>query len=89
MMKTYKSNQISFGLCKPKYHCKNSEIMEETSDDSNDESKLEDNIQRLLEQNRINTQALRKLLNFMEGKTSAEDTPSTKSQDEVIDELKN
>jgi len=61
--------------------------MQETTEDPKDEAKLEDNIQRLLEQNRINTQALRKLLNFMEGKKSIEETPSTECQDEVINEI--
>jgi hypothetical protein len=63
--------------------------MDQTSDDPKKESKLEDNIQRLLEQNRINTQALRKLLKFIEEKQPAEDKPSNKSQDKVINKLKN
>lgn len=61
--------------------------MHETTEDPKDEAKLEDNIQRLLEQNRINTQALRKLLSFMEGKKSTDETPSTDCQDEIINEM--
>jgi hypothetical protein len=52
-------------------------------------SKEEDNIQRLLEQNRINTQALRKLLKFIESKNISEDKPSDKSQEKVINNLEN
>ncbi|MBS4060046.1 MAG: hypothetical protein KG029_06585 [Bacteroidetes bacterium] len=63
--------------------------MEQTSDDSKNESKEEDNIQRLLEQNRINTQALRKLLKFIESKNISEDKPSDKSQEKVINNLEN
>lgn len=63
--------------------------MEQSSDDSKNESKLEDNIQRLIEQNRINTQALRKLLKFIEEKKLTEDKPSNISQDKVINKLKN
>jgi hypothetical protein len=82
-----KCNQISYGECKLQYHCKNLVIMEQSSDDSNKESKLEDIIQRVLEQNRINTQALRKLLKFIEENKPTEDKPTNKSQDKVIDKL--
>lgn len=61
--------------------------MEQTSDDSNNESKVEDNIQRLLEQNRINTQALRKLLKFIESKNISEDKPADKSQEKVNNKI--
>ena len=63
--------------------------MKQTSDDSKNDSKLEDNIQRLLEKNRINTEALKKLLKFIEGEKIAENKPSDKSQDKVINKLKN
>jgi len=71
------------------YHCKNLEFMEQTSDDKKNDSKLEDNIQRLLEKNRINTEALKKLLKFIEGEKITEDKPTNKSQDKVINKLKN
>ncbi|MDP3443079.1 MAG: hypothetical protein Q8T08_09505 [Ignavibacteria bacterium] len=63
--------------------------MEQSSDDSKKESKVEDNIQKLLEQNRINTQALRKLLKFIEEKKPTEAKPSDKSLDKVINKSKN
>lgn len=71
------------------YHCKNLEFMEQTSDDKKNDSKLEDNIQRLLEKNRINTEALKKLLKFIEGEKITEDKPTNNSQDKVINKLKN
>jgi hypothetical protein len=61
--------------------------MEQSSDDLKKESKPDDNIQRLLEQNRINTQALKKLLRFIEEKKPTEVKSSNKSQDKVINKL--
>jgi hypothetical protein len=63
--------------------------MEQSSDDSKKESKIEDNIQKLLEQNKINTQALRKLLKFIEEKKSTEDKLFNESRDKVTNKIKN
>jgi hypothetical protein len=57
--------------------------MKQKTDNSENESKEEGNIQRLLEQNRINTEALKKLLSFIERKNIKEDKPSDISHEKV------
>ncbi len=62
--------------------------MEQSSDDLKKESKPDDNIQSILEQNRINTLALKKLLKFIEEKKPSEVKSSIKSHDKVIHKSK-
>jgi hypothetical protein len=53
--------------------------MQRSSDNSKEEPKPEDNVQKLLERNRDKTRALKKLLKFIEEKELTDDKPSNNS----------
>jgi hypothetical protein len=55
--------------------------MQQSSNNSNKESKPEKSVQRFLEKNKVKTQALKKLLKFIEDKNIADDKPSSQNQD--------
>lgn len=63
--------------------------MQHSSSNSNKEPKPEENVQKLLELNRVKTQALKKLLKFIEEKELADDKPSNKSLSTDSNKLKN
>ena len=63
--------------------------MQHSSGNSNKEPKPEDNVQKLLERNRVKTQALKKLLKFIEEKELTDDKPSYNSLNTDSNKLKN
>jgi hypothetical protein len=63
--------------------------MQHSSSNSNKEPKPEENVQKLLELNRVKTQALKKLLKFIEEKELADDKLSNKSLSTDSNKLKN
>jgi hypothetical protein len=63
--------------------------MQHSSSNSNKEPKPEENVQKLLERNRVKTQALKKLLKFIEEKELADDKPSNNSLSTDSNKLKN
>jgi hypothetical protein len=63
--------------------------MQHSSSNSNKEPKPEDNVQKLLERNRVKTQALKKLLKFIEEKELADGKPANNSLSTDSNKLKN
>jgi hypothetical protein len=62
--------------------------MQHSSSNSNKEPKPEDNVQKLLERNRVKTQALKKLLKFIEEKELADGKPANNSLSTDSNKLK-
>ena len=55
--------------------------MQQSSKNSKKESKPEKSVQRFLEKNKVKTQALKKLLKFIEDSEIADNKPSGQNQD--------
>lgn len=63
--------------------------MQHSSSNSNKESKPEKSFQKFLEKNKAKTQALKKLLKFIEEKELTDDKPSCNSLNTDSNKLKN